>query len=171
MANVLDYLKLESGQCRLAKANFSLIALLHGVIQQAERDAASQPLPVTIEWGAGVPGRLQGDAEKLQKVLEQLIRNAQKHTAEDYRAEKVMFIIITDGEENSSREYSVERDAERPHQRNCRRRGCLIFEQVFFEFNEIKIQTTMRNRFRFSERAVGHGGECEPWRHGETFLR
>ncbi len=37
------------------------------------------------------------------------IGNAQKHTAEDYRAEKVMLIIITDGEENSSREYSAEK--------------------------------------------------------------
>lgn len=34
------------------------------------------------------------------------IGNAQKHTADDYRAEKVMLIIITDGEENASREYS-----------------------------------------------------------------
>lgn len=37
------------------------------------------------------------------------IGNAQKHTAEDYRAEKVMFVIITDGEENSSREYTAEK--------------------------------------------------------------
>jgi len=37
------------------------------------------------------------------------IGNAQKHTADDYRAEKVMFVIITDGEENSSREYSADR--------------------------------------------------------------
>jgi uncharacterized protein YegL len=37
------------------------------------------------------------------------IDNAQKNTAEDYRAEKVIFVIITDGEENSSREYSSER--------------------------------------------------------------
>jgi len=36
------------------------------------------------------------------------ISNAQKHTAEDYLAEKVMFVIITDGEENSSREYTAE---------------------------------------------------------------
>ena len=36
----------------------------------------------------------------------QKIGNAQKHTADNYRAEKVMFVIITDGEENSSREYS-----------------------------------------------------------------
>ena len=33
------------------------------------------------------------------------IREVQEHTAEDYRAEKILFIIITDGEENSSREY------------------------------------------------------------------
>ena len=31
----------------------------------------------------------------------------QKNTAEEYRAEKVMFVIITDGEENASREYSA----------------------------------------------------------------
>ena len=37
------------------------------------------------------------------------IREVQKHTAEDYRAEKILFIIITDGEENASREYSAER--------------------------------------------------------------
>jgi uncharacterized protein YegL len=37
------------------------------------------------------------------------IGNAQKNTADDYRAENVMFVIITDGEENSSREYSAEK--------------------------------------------------------------
>jgi uncharacterized protein YegL len=35
--------------------------------------------------------------------------NAQKHTADEYRAEKVIFVIITDGEENSSCEYSAHR--------------------------------------------------------------
>lgn len=37
------------------------------------------------------------------------IRAAQKHTAENYRAEKVLFVIITDGQENASREYSAAR--------------------------------------------------------------
>jgi uncharacterized protein YegL len=37
------------------------------------------------------------------------ISKAQKHTAEDYRPEKVMFVIITDGAENSSREYTAEK--------------------------------------------------------------
>lgn len=37
------------------------------------------------------------------------IINVQKHTVDDYRAEKVMFVIITDGEENSSREYTADK--------------------------------------------------------------
>lgn len=37
------------------------------------------------------------------------IGSAQKHTADDYRAERVILVIITDGEENASREYSAEK--------------------------------------------------------------
>ena len=37
------------------------------------------------------------------------IRKAHKHTAEEYRQEKTLFVIITDGQENSSREYSAEK--------------------------------------------------------------
>ena len=33
---------------------------------------------------------------------------AQRHTAENYRAEKVLFVIITDGQENASCEYLAE---------------------------------------------------------------
>lgn len=37
------------------------------------------------------------------------IGNAQRHTADEYRAESVLFVIITDGAENSSREYSSDK--------------------------------------------------------------
>ena len=40
------------------------------------------------------------------------ISTAQKNTAEDFRAEKVMFVIITDGEENSSRRYTCAQRSE-----------------------------------------------------------
>ena len=36
------------------------------------------------------------------------VRAAQKGTAEEFRAEKVMFVIITDGHENASCEYTAE---------------------------------------------------------------
>ena len=37
------------------------------------------------------------------------IDNAQKHTSEEERAEKVMFVITTDGMENASQEYSYDK--------------------------------------------------------------
>lgn len=37
------------------------------------------------------------------------IGNAQKHTAKDERAEKVLFVITTDGMENASREYGYDK--------------------------------------------------------------
>lgn len=48
------------------------------------------------------------------------ISTAQENTAEDYRAEKVMFVIITDGEENASRDYSAERVKEMIHRQKER---------------------------------------------------
>lgn len=46
--------------------------------------------------------------DAIGRTVNKLI-NVQKNTAEEYRAEKVMFVIITDGEENSSIEYSAEK--------------------------------------------------------------
>lgn len=37
------------------------------------------------------------------------IGNVQKHSSHEHRASKVLFVIITDGEENSSREFPSER--------------------------------------------------------------
>ena len=68
------------------------------------------------------------------------IGNAQKNTAEDYRAEKVMFVIITDGEENSSREYSSEKiKAQIEHQKS--KYG---WEFIFLGANIDAVQTAAR---------------------------
>lgn len=43
--------------------------------------------------------------DAIGKTINKII-NVQRHTSEDNRAEKVMFVIITDGMENSSKEYN-----------------------------------------------------------------
>jgi uncharacterized protein YegL len=59
------------------------------------------------------------------------IRKAQKKTKEEYRAEKVMFVIITDGYENSSRKYTADMIKQRiEHQKE--KHG---WEFVFFGAN------------------------------------
>ncbi|MDR1539606.1 MAG: hypothetical protein LBU32_16725 [Clostridiales bacterium] len=68
------------------------------------------------------------------------IGNAQRHTADDYRAEKVMFVIITDGEENSSREYSSDKVKEQiEHQKT--KYG---WEFIFLGANIDAVQTAGR---------------------------
>lgn len=46
--------------------------------------------------------------DAIGRTIHKLVR-VQKNTAEEYRAENVMFVIITDGAENASREYSLQK--------------------------------------------------------------
>lgn len=68
------------------------------------------------------------------------IGTAQKNTAEDYRAEKVMFVIITDGEENASRSYSAKRVKEMIQ----RQKECYGWEFIFLGANIDAVETAGR---------------------------
>jgi len=89
------------GDCRITTVLFdSNYELLHDRI---DIKAAGQITDKEYQVG-GRTALLDAVGKTIDKVA-----NAQKHTAKDYRAEKVLFVIITDGEENSSREYSAEK--------------------------------------------------------------
>lgn len=68
------------------------------------------------------------------------IGNAQRHTADDYRAKKVMFVIITDGEENSSREYSAHKVKAQIEQQKAK----YGWEFIFLGANIDAVQTASR---------------------------
>jgi len=68
------------------------------------------------------------------------IGNAQKNTAEEYRAQKVMFVIITDGEENSSREFSADRVKELIERQKTK----YGWEFIFLGANIDAVQTATR---------------------------
>ncbi len=79
------------------------------------------------------------------------IGTAQKNTAEEYRAEKVMFVIITDGAENASREYTAERVRKQiEHQKE--RYG---WEFIFLGANIDAVETAGRFGIR-ADRAVDY---------------
>jgi uncharacterized protein YegL len=84
------------------------------------------------------------------------IVNAQKNTADEYRAEKVMFVIITDGEENSSKEYT----AEKVKSQIERQKNNYGWEFIFLGANIDAVQTA--GRFGISaERAVDYIADSE----------
>ena len=98
---MLEKQKALEGECRITTVLFhNDYELLHDRI---DIQAVS---PITTKEYAvgGSTALLDAIGRTIHKIS-----NAQKHTADDYRAEKVIFIIITDGEENSSREYSAEK--------------------------------------------------------------
>ncbi len=84
------------------------------------------------------------------------IGNAQKHTADDYRAEKVIFVIITDGEENSSHEYTAEK-VKAQIERQKTKYG---WEFIFLGANIDSVQTA--GRFGISaDRAIDYLADSE----------
>lgn len=84
------------------------------------------------------------------------IGNAQKHTADGYRAEKVMFVIITDGEENSSREYSAEKIKARIERQKTK----YGWEFIFLGANIDAVETAGRFGIA-SDRAVEYLSDSE----------
>ena len=98
---MLEKQKVIEGECRITTVLFSeRDFLLHDRI-----DIQAVGLMTKDDYSVGGSTAL---LDAIGKTINK-IENAQKATAEDYRAEKVLFVIITDGEENSSRMYSSER--------------------------------------------------------------
>ena len=89
----------EAGECRVTTALFdNRYTLLHDRIDIR----AVSPITNAEYYVGGSTALLDAIGMTIRKIAA-----VQKNTAEEYRAEKVMFIIITDGEENASREYSA----------------------------------------------------------------
>ena len=98
---LIDKQKRESGECVVTTALFDdKYELLH------DRVALYAVRPITQKeyFVRGSTALLDAIGRTLDKT-----RNAQANTAQSGRAEKVVFVIITDGQENASREYRIDR--------------------------------------------------------------
>lgn len=95
---MLEKQQAVDGECHTTTALFDdTYELLHDRIDIR----AVRPITTNEYFVGGSTALLDAIGMTIQKIA-----NAQKHTAEEYRAEKVIFIIITDGLENASRSYS-----------------------------------------------------------------
>lgn len=94
---MLEKQKAVEGECRITTVLFdNNYALLHDRI---DIKAVSPITDKEYEVG-GSTALLDALGRTIHKI-----GNVQKNTDDSYRAEKVMFVIITDGQENASREY------------------------------------------------------------------
>ena len=96
--SMLDQQRKVDGECVITTVLFdNRYELLHDRIDIR----AVQPITGKEYFVGGSTALLDAIGKTIHKI-----GTVQKNTAEDYRAEKVMFVIITDGEENASRCYS-----------------------------------------------------------------
>ena len=97
--SMLQKQKALEGECRITTVLFdNRYELLHDRIDIQ----AVSPMTEKEYQVGGSTALLDAMGQTIQKLIQ-----VQKNTAEEYRAENVMFVIITDGAENASREHSA----------------------------------------------------------------
>lgn len=96
---MLNKQKNLTGECRITTVLFdNRYELLHDRIDIG----AVSPMTQKEYQAGGSTALLDAIGRTISKLV-----SVQRSTAEEYQAENVMFVIITDGEENASREYSA----------------------------------------------------------------
>ena len=97
--SMMEKQKTGNGECVITTVLFdNHYELLHDRIDVR----AIKPMTEEEYFVGGSTALLDAIGRTIHKI-----GTVQKNTAEEYRAEKVMFVIITDGEENASRRYSA----------------------------------------------------------------
>lgn len=90
-----------AGECRITTVLFDHeYQLLHDRIDLG----SVSPMTEKEYYVRGTTALLDALGSTIQKII-----SVQRNTAREHQAEKVLFVIITDGQENSSREYSLEK--------------------------------------------------------------
>ena len=97
---------LERNKALPGDANITTILFDHRYTILHDRQPIRSVAPITERdySPAGMTALLDAVGQAIRKI-----DNVMAHTAEDYRAGKVQFVIITDGLENASKEYSAQR--------------------------------------------------------------
>lgn len=99
--SMLKKQKTLDGECHITTVLFdNRYELLH---DRSDIQAVNSMTTKEYQVG-GSTALLDAIGITIQKLI-----SVQRNTAKEYRAEKVMFVIITDGEENASREFTADK--------------------------------------------------------------
>lgn len=99
--SMLQKQKELDGECRITTVLFdNRYELLHDRIDIR----AVSPMTEKEYQVGGTTALLDAMGRTVQKLV-----SVQKNTAKEYRADRVLFVIITDGQENASQEYSSDK--------------------------------------------------------------
>jgi PAS domain S-box-containing protein len=84
MDNVLDFASAQAGRLEICPAPFDPVAVLRDCLQRFEPQAAAKGLRLNLVEPAQPPGLALGDARRIRQVLDELMANALKFTAQGW---------------------------------------------------------------------------------------
>ena len=79
--DVLDFSKIEAGKMTLDTAPFDLQSVLEDVLELLDRQAQMSSLDLLLDYGAGVPRHVSGDAGRIRQIAINLVGNAVKFSS------------------------------------------------------------------------------------------
>lgn len=80
--DILDFSKIEAGKVQLEKIDFSLRALVNSVKESCMVLAEEKELDFILGWDNSLPDLVKGDPTRLTQILNNLVSNAVKFTAD-----------------------------------------------------------------------------------------
>ena len=78
--DILDFSKIESGKMEIVDAEYSLHAMIRGVVNIISFRLEQKPIRLVVDVEDGIPDRLYGDELRIRQVLINLLNNAVKFT-------------------------------------------------------------------------------------------
>ncbi|MCL1848966.1 MAG: ATP-binding protein [Clostridiales bacterium] len=80
--DILDLSKIEAGKLELAIDNYEIVNLISDTVQLNMMRIGSKPITFALEIDEGIPSELSGDELRVKQILNNLLSNAFKYTAE-----------------------------------------------------------------------------------------
>ena len=106
--DVLDFSKIEAGKMKLDAVAFDLADVLEDVIGLLARPARENAIGMLLDYGAGVPRHVVGDAGRIRQIAMNLVGNAVKFTNRGRVAVRVRQLAAVGGEAGALLRVEVE---------------------------------------------------------------
>ncbi len=104
--DILDFSKIEAGQMSLEAIRFNLQETIHNAVALAKPNAEKKGVRIELQMDANLPCEVTGDPIRLLQVLNNLLSNGVKFTAQGYVALNV--VLAEDDGERQNIEFRVE---------------------------------------------------------------
>jgi signal transduction histidine kinase/CheY-like chemotaxis protein/HPt (histidine-containing phosphotransfer) domain-containing protein len=80
--NILDFSKIESASMKLSPVDYMVPSMIHDIIQMNLIRTGKKPISLELELEETLPVKLRGDELRVKQILNNILSNAIKYTAE-----------------------------------------------------------------------------------------